>query len=214
LVIQIGEQIDVETNAETKVDVVFDSESPSTEAVNGEETLEDTESTLWNQVSPIGGRRRHACLKEYVPSGTSREEYKSTEMKKSQRQKMREKSERTKRAKEAREKQIERFKFAVEAQTKLEEALQKKRHWQKNCTVFDRGDPGSKLSDTELMHLHYRVVKTLGVLNAVIDPENQRVIGLVASCKQSMDPRMYQWRTLLSWIGEFLRNGLKFKRVI
>jgi len=64
------------------------------------------------------------------------------------------------------------------------------------------------------MKLHYKVVKTLAVLNAVIDPENQRVIGLVASCKQSMDPHMYQWRTLLSWIGEFLRNGLKFKRVM
>jgi len=80
--------------------------------------------------------------------------------------------------------------------------------------VYDRGDPGRKLSGTELMHLHYRVVKTLGVLNAVIDPENQRVIGLVASCKQSMDPPMYQWQTLLSWVGEFLRNGLKFKRVM
>jgi len=127
---------------------------------------------------------------------------------------MREKNERTKRAKEAREKQIERFKFAVEAQKKLEEALQKKRHWQKNCTAYDRGDPGRKLSDTELMHLQYRVVKTLGVLNAVIDPENQRVIGLVAGCKQSIDPHMYQWRTLLSWVGEFLRNCLKFKRVM
>jgi len=125
LVIQIGEQIDDETNAEPKVDLVLDSESPSPEAVNGEETLEDAECPLWNQVSPVGGRRRHPCLKESALSGTSREEYKSKKMKKSQRQKMREKNERTKRAKEAMEKQIERFNFAVEAQKKLEEALQK-----------------------------------------------------------------------------------------
>jgi len=46
LVLQIGEQIDDETNTETKAETVFDSESPSPEAVNGEETLEDAESPL------------------------------------------------------------------------------------------------------------------------------------------------------------------------
>jgi len=61
------------------------------------------------------------------------------------------------------------------------------------------------------MHLYYKVIKKVGVLNRVVDMENQRVIGLVKICQETND-HIYHWRTLLSWVNEFLNHDLRFKR--